>query len=193
MILIGAVRERSDSFNRIGRLALVVLPTVLLLAVQYYLTFTVGTQVFEKPTIGFEPFQVWSSYSANIPMSVILSLAGPLLAIPAMTKKRRRSLPIVTSWLVLGFAAAEYAFMTEYGTNGLPTNNGNWTWAVIPAMSVLFFVTLIQLVKSIGEPESYPQQRIVQVLACACFAMHLLSGVFYVMNVGVAGFPTFVF
>lgn len=176
----------------VWKLCVSIAPPILILAIQYVLTFYIGTGVFEKPTLGFSPFEVWVKFSPNIPFSVVLSLLGPALAWMALSSPRKRDLSVMFAWLLVIVAGVQYALFTEYGVNGEPTFNGNWTWGIIPSMSLLFMISSIQLVLTFRDKFENRIQLFFFGSAWLVLIGHTLSGLYYLFNLGREGFPTFV-
>lgn len=190
--LLNVIRVKQQRIRHLLQLMVAVLPAVIVLSVQYYLTFTLGTSAFDKSTNKIALFEVWSTYSHNIPLSILLSICGPLLTLFVIGRAARRSTTVILSWVIVGVACLEYALFSEVTSSGISSFNGNWSWATIPAMSLLFFVSMVELVRAAYQKNFSLEIRWLQALTALVFVLHLATGLYWVLSLGYSGFPTFV-
>ena len=166
-------------------------PAVLLLIVEYVVVFQSDT-VFPQTNVSFAPFEVWSLFSTNIPLSALLSLAGPFAVIWAMGIGgflKDRFLSIAT--LILLIAIVQFIFVAAASPTGEVLYDGNWTWAVIPAMGLVFFRGTALVVSNLSCSELAPAEKIPWLIAGGLIFLHVMAGFYYVFSVGVDGFRTF--
>lgn len=170
---------------RLGRsavmIAAVFVPVTLLLAYQYLMVFAAGGVRETSPAL--RPFAEWSLHTDSIPLSLMLSLAGPLAALLAIGGERRRSLAVVLSWSTVVVAVAQLALLAEVESDGAISGHGNWFWGAHLAVLMLFVVSFVELARA---SLSWPQRKARRgaiVVAAALLALHVMSGVIYAVGI----------
>lgn len=146
------------------RCSLVAVPSVLALVYQWYFTF-LHNDVFEYNTkTVVAPFLVWSNYSPHIVLSLILSIAFPLLVLVFYFKKI--NFYLMLSWLTFLVALSMMALLAEYPG----WSAGNYFWGAIAANYILFLSTVSFL---LNQPIDWQSK-----IAYLVFGVHFLSGCF---------------
>lgn len=186
-----ATKRDSQSLKRLYGLVLAITPALILLVIEYLIVYF-GT-VRDEGSIGFMPFAVWNAYSTNLPLSLVLSLAGPIAVVWAYgLRKSAQSQSLVVACGTLFVALTQYILMAGIAPDNSVDTAGNWTWAVIPALGIVFFVCTSLVLKKLASIDITPADKIPWLVAGGLIALHVLSGLYYVLSVGVDGFRTFV-
>lgn len=183
--------------NIIGARPLLVLivaatPALVLLVIEYLIVFRNET-VLPEVSVSLSPFEVWNLYSSNIPLSALLSLAGPIGVIWAMGMRsffKDRFMSIAT--LTLFIAISQYVFVAEVSPTGEVLYAGNWTWAVIPAIALVFYRGTALVLANLSSNEVNASEKLPWLIAGGLIFIHTLTGLYYVFSVGVDDFQTFV-
>lgn len=142
--------------------ALVIIPSIIILAAQWYLTFVQNDlhQVGAKTVVA--PFFVWSNYTPHIAISLLLSLLFPVYIL--IFFYRKMDLYLIASWLVFLVALVTASVFSELPNWGA----GNYFWGAIAANYILFvFSTKLLLSEPIGWRVK---------LGYATFSLHFVSG-----------------
>jgi hypothetical protein len=143
-----------------------------------------------KPTLA--PFVVWSAFSPNIALSLSLSLIGPALVFVALSKDRRRSLPIIVSWATLLVGIAELSLLGEGRADGGIALSGNWFWGAYTAATIVFLVSIVELFRQFRSSEIRPPARVLTTyVAALALCGHVASGIYYVLNIGVGHYANY--
>ena len=87
---------------------------------------------------------------------------------------------------------SQYVLLAGVEANNTLAATGNWTWAVIPALGVVFFVCTSLVLKNLAAVDITLSDKIPWLVSGGLIALHVLSGLYYVFSVGVDGFRTFV-
>lgn len=184
--------DRSQSgLRRMLLLTAAAIPSLLLLFVQFIIVYQ-QEAILPERQIAFAPFKVWETYTTNIPFSLALSIAGPAVAIWALGLRgliRDRFLVLALSVFLVSLG--QYALIAELTPDRTYAYDGNWTWAVIPSIALVFFRITAITIARLEAPERIKQIQVPWLIAGLVIALHVLSGIYYVMNVGIDGFTTF--
>jgi hypothetical protein len=148
--------------NAIIKCSLVAVPAILTLAYQWYFTFIHNNFLVPGAKTIIAPFFVWSNYSPHIPVSLLLSIAFPLLVLLFYFKKI--DLYLKLSWLTFLAALSFTIIFSEYPNWGA----GNYFWGSIAANYILFLFSVSLLLK---QPIDWKSK-----LAYAIFGLHFLTG-----------------
>lgn len=164
-------------------LGLALLPAVILLGVQYILIF--GSHGVAKTHLALAPFAVWNVYSASVPVSIGLSVAGPLAVLLVLPKKWRNERAMALAWLVLMASLVQVALFAEQLQSGAIASGGNFFWGSYSAMFMVFVVSAISLVRAILDGRTSLARRAALWAAALVLALHAGSGIYYVMRAAV--------
>lgn len=151
-------------------LGIIGLVAVTVLLYQFSLTY--GHSETQSSQIGFSLMGVWRAYSRNIVASFVLSTAFPLTYVIAYAPELKADKPLILAWAVFGVALAQYCFLAEKGPRFL---HGNFGWASIISVYILFLTTAISFFKQ-RSSKRYAMTLI-------SFALHLLTGAFYIAKI----------
>ncbi|WP_167044873.1 hypothetical protein [Salinibacterium sp. ZJ454] len=180
-LIVKLVRARSRWRDAFGYCAVAFVPVAVLLVVQYFLVFS--SSGVRDARLVFAPFEVWQVFSANIPLSLVLSFGGAVLTHFALPVERRRSTAVVLSWLVVVVAVLEAAMLAERVVGGAISTDGNWFWGAYTATFILLIVLIANLARSLHEARPTKRRVPVVVLALVALVLHVVSGIVYVLNV----------
>lgn len=185
-------RDRNQTgFRRALLLTASVVPALVALLTQYIIVFQ-QRAVLADVQVVIAPFTVWQSYTSNIPFSLVQSLAGPVVVIWALGFRgliRDRFLSVAL--VVLLVSLGQYVLIAEVLPDGSYAIDGNWTWAVIPSIALVFFRIAAITITRLEVPGTTKQMQVPWMVAGLVVTIHVLSGLYYVSNVGVDGFRTF--
>ncbi len=137
----------------------------VLVGLQYVLTYYLDpseTDAVSGAGLQLAPLLVWRANSSLIGLSLLASLAFPLVAL-------RRS--AIFAWALLAFGLLIYIFVAETGDRAL---HGNFAWQNIVCMYMLFLVSA----KTAFRFKS---------LAAFFLALHVISGLAYLAKIIITG------
>ncbi len=146
----------------LAKCCLVAVPSLLTLIYQWYFTFVHNDVLTPGAKTIVAPFFVWSNYSPHIPLSLLLSIAFPLLVLVFFFRKMDIYLKL--SWIIFLVALAITITFSEYPNWGA----ANYFWGSIAANYILFLFSVALLLK---QPIHWKSK-----LSYAVFGVHVLSG-----------------
>lgn len=152
-----------------------ILPTVLLLVWQFWLTY--GSS--DKSSIEFAPFGVLKVRSGWLDRKFLLSIFFPALVTILFLKDALKDNRMLLGWITLAFGASYTYFLAESGER---FNHGNFTWSGEIAMIVMFCVSTIFFIERIKN------NRWKTILVVLLWCLQVLFGIgyyLYVMQRGV--------
>ena len=143
-----------------------VLPTVLLMIWQ-------KTQLFDQTNeIGFEFLKAWMIYADSPLISLILSLAFPIVVLIFNFKDVIKDKVYRFSWIFAVFNVLIFAFLYESGPR---IEHGNFGWGAHFAVGILFIISIYKLLEKIKNVSKFRLAFISAILG-----MHILCGVNYI-------------
>lgn len=151
-------------YIKLRNLIMIILPTVFILAIQWYFTFK-SNNLFSHPnkTI-INPFLVWRLYSPHLFISFILSICFPLIILCFYIHKFDKF--IIFAWFTFLLALLMIIFLAEYP--GYPA--GNYFWGAIASNYILFLYSVATLLKQKVDYKFY--------ICSFIFMLHLFSGLY---------------
>ncbi len=183
------LRSRGRSFGWLFAFGLTMLPTVAVLLYQFGGVFR-GTNVMGEETgIGFAFGKVWSNYSTNIPLSILMGMALPVGVLVLNgreffrhmgRKEGQKVSPADGIWACYGFAWLNYLvaavmFLCLY-EKGFRMLHANFSWGYMHGMFFVFLMTLFLVIKNTAE--WFKSWKILFAAAeWAVLAYHLVCGV----------------
>lgn len=173
VLLVQLAGTKGKSFSGAFALCLTMIPTGLALLYQFFGVFT-GTNVKGEETgIGFAFAKVWSNYSTNIPLSIIMGMALPIGVLVLNAGELKKNAYYRFAWINWLVAAVMFLCLYEKGFRML---HANFSWGYMHGMFFVFMMTLLLVIKNtIQWVKSY---RIVFVLAeWAVLFYHLVCGI----------------
>lgn len=173
----------------IALLAVGFLPAAAVLIGQYISVYVGG---FRQEELVIKPFAAWEVFSSNIPLSIALSIAGPVLILFAISPEQRRKPWIVLAWLAFVVALLETIFLAELSpTDGSLNQSGNWFWGSYTAIALLFLVSGIEAVRTFRSGPLSPERRLVLFVAAIALIGHVATGIYYVLSIGTPAYGKF--
>lgn len=148
--------------HALAKCSLVAVPAVFTLVYQWYFTFVHNDLLSSGAKTIIAPFFVWSNYSPHIPISLLLSIAFPLLVL--LFYFRKIDIYLKLSWLTFLVALTIAIVFSEYPNWGA----ANYFWGSIAANYMLFLFSVVLLLK---QSDSWKSR-----LCYVMFGMHFLSG-----------------
>lgn len=174
VVVVGYRLWRKAPVNAGLIISAIIVPTVLLLGLQYALA-------FGQPEAGIEfaPFNVMRLMTGfEIPqllLQFILSILFPLLVMVFHWREARRDLGLVLSWLTFGVGAALMYLFNETGERML---HGNFWWSAQITLFVLFvYSTMFYLRQTVQNARQRDR------LLTLVFGLHVLFGILYYIAV----------
>jgi hypothetical protein len=143
-----------------------ILPTVVVLAWQYMLTY----QASGSGGIIFAPFSVMRLYSKWLTAKFLLSILFPLFVTVFYFSKARRDMGMILGWLIFLMSVVCTYFLSESGTS---LNSGNFTWTAEISLLVLFCVCTLFFI------EQVKVNRIKSFVLKWTWAAHVVAGIIY--------------
>lgn len=174
-------RARTRVRTQLEVVCLAFLPTVLLLASQYLLVF--GSKGVRETDLVLAPLVVWQAYSTSIPVSIALSIAGPLAVLLALPGKWRYDKAMVLAWLVLAVSVQQIALLAERLRDGAIAMDGNFFWGSYSAIFMLFLVSAISLVRAQLDGPASRGRRAAFLAAAIVLVLHAGTGLYYLVRV----------
>ncbi len=152
----------------------------ILILLQFLLIFVMDDNSIyeraEKSSVFISPFEIWSYFSKNIPVSILISISFPIAISVAYFKKLKNKLEFQYSWLCYFIAITIFALVVESGPRKYHLN---FSWQNIVCSYLLFLVTgklwINQLIK---------RKKLLKVdlFILGLFFLHFLSGMAYIIR-----------
>jgi hypothetical protein len=151
---------------------------------EYVAIYQLGAYGYGKPGesgITIAPFVWWKLYATNIPVTILISTAFPLVYL-AFYWKRVISLPFLYyAYLLWAVGIAILSLLSETGPR---ESHGNFQWQAVVANYILFFAVTTDFVKTVIENQKL---NLADKVIAAVFIMHLLSGWLYLVKTVLRG------
>lgn len=155
--------------------AMVVLPSIAVLAWQFFFKFVDSTSpIYRSQIIITAPFEVWRHYSDFVFVKIILSVAFPLYVTIVFWRKAFSDFYVKYAWLLFLIGLIYTGF---FGESGPFLYAGNFIWCGQIACFMLFVATAAFFFGKIFLPL---ERRSVQVwVGSSLFLAHVVSGLIY--------------
>lgn len=145
ILLFHLIRSKGKSFRNAIYLCVTMIPTGLALLYQYAGVFT-GTNVMGEETgIGIAFAEVWSNYSKNIPLSILMGMALPIGVLVLNYKEFFKNSVYRFAWWNYLTGTIMFLFLYEKGFRML---HANFSWGYMHGMFAVFLMTLILVIKN---------------------------------------------
>lgn len=173
IFLFQLIRSRGKSFRNAFSLCMTMIPTGLVLLYQYSGVFTGTNAMGEETGIAIEFAKVWSNYSKNIPLSILMGMALPIGVLVLNYKEFFKNSLYRFAWWNYLVGMIMFLLLYEKGFRML---HANFSWGYMHGMFVVFLMTLILVIKN--TIQWYKSIKIVFVAAeWAVLLYHLVCGV----------------
>lgn len=174
MLLAELIRSRGKSFFKCLWIGLSCIPILAYLPYQYFMRIGKPDSI---SGIEIDLFKVWSTYSPNVFISILLGLAFPIFILLMNIRKLHRDKTLLLAWIIGIIAMAELSLFTLKGADWV---YGDFFWGYYIAQLILQTVSLIRFVQYYTDPL---RNRLRSVIACAAgvflYLCHLSSGIYY--------------
>lgn len=166
--------KKNKNIRFMFKTVLLFLPTIIVLLLQFYGNFIVGT----GRGISFTFFDVWKEYSPNILVSIVLAIAFPLTVLLARFNRLLNNEYLILSWIFLFFGIIQFIFMAENAH--FFAANFSWSyslglWFVFIFSTIEYFIWLCE--NRMNKRNNYPLT-----IATLMLALHFLSGLIYLLK-----------
>lgn len=140
MLLVDLVQSKGKSLKNAFCLCVTMIPTGLDLLYQFFGVFT-GTNVKGEDTgIGFAFAKVWSNFSKNIPLSIVMGMALALGVLVLNFQKFRKNFIYRFAWY--NYLVGMAMFLCFY-EKGFRMMHANFSWGYMHGMFFVFLMTLV--------------------------------------------------
>ena len=164
-------------WSRYGRLLLIALPTVPLLLWQYRYFPGTGRSI----TFGF--LTVWSKFTPNVLVSILLVLAFPLSVLAFRIRELRTNGPLAVAWLMTLIGICYFALIVVTAPPNLTIISGNWMGPYLMALTMLFVTSVVEFLKGLNQVgPSRPIWRLKLSVQSLLLALHVYGGLFYLFE-----------
>lgn len=173
ILLVDLVRSRGQSLHNAFCLCATMIPTGLDLLYQFFGVFS-GTNVKGEETgIGFAFGKVWSNYSKNIPLSIVMGMALTFGVAVLNWKRLKESFLYRFAWY--NYLLAMVMFLCLY-EKGFRMMHANFSWGYMHGMFFVFFLTLALVLQN--TIEWFKSWKVIFLTAeWAVLVYHLVCGV----------------
>lgn len=173
ILLFQLIASRGRSFYNAFRLCVTMIPTGLVLLYQYSGLFTGVNSRGEDTGIGFAFAKVWSNYSKNIPLSIVMGMALTLGVLVLNYKEFFKNDRYRFAWA--NYLVGMVTFLCLY-EKGFRMLHANFSWGYMHGMFFVFMMTLILVIKN--TVQWWKSWKMVFVLAeWAVLSVHIICGV----------------
>lgn len=173
ILLADLIKSRGKSFKNAFLLCVTMIPTGVDLLYQFFGVFS-GTNVKGEETgIGFAFAEVWSIYSKNIPLSIVMGMALTLGVAVLNWKVLKEKFLYRFAWY--NYLVATVMFLCLY-EKGFRMEHANFSWGYMHGMFFVFFLTLALLLQNTIEWRK-SWKMIFLPAEWAVFAYHLVCGI----------------
>lgn len=148
MLLADMVRSKGKSFKNAVCLCVTMIPTGIDLLYQFCGVFT-GTNVKGEETgIGFAFAKVWSNFSKNIPLSIVMGMALTLGVMVLNYKVLKEKFEYRFAWYNYLMGMGMFLVLYE---KGFRMEHANFSWGYMHGMFFVFFMTLVMVLRNTVE------------------------------------------
>jgi hypothetical protein len=178
-LLVGEIRaKRLESGNAAAMILVAFVPVSVVLWWQF---FAVEAEAGDPTKLAFGPFVVWKTMSKNIPASILLGIAFPLVTTVLFPKQIVRDRAMLLAWATLAVAITQFALIAASNpVGGVPQGWGMdyagqiacgiFGWGMVLADQILFVTTCAFL---LGQSSGGRRWTAFSVLG-----LHVASGIF---------------
>jgi hypothetical protein len=180
LMVIDLIRSKGQSFLFSLKLAAAFVPGALLTCMMFFHTFLSGEG--GGSSVEIAPFVVWKHYTDSIPFSTLLLLAFPLFVFVADWRSYGKSAESPLSVAILASGTLMKALLAETGSRRW---HGNFSWGYCIATTVIWFAAMKKFLRMMHDEELSPRAyRITACVGWTLLALHLISGIIYVIQLG---------
>lgn len=115
------------------------------------------------------PFEAWQTWSHNIPLSLMASIAFPLVVFLMYSRKVIHDKMLQYAWLSFFTGLIIYILLNETGVRAI---HGNFSWQTIVCNFILFLSSIIFLLKQ--------KTDLKLKIALTAFGLHVATGIIFI-------------
>jgi len=145
ILIFQLIRSKGKSFRNAFYFCVTMIPTGLALLYQYSGVFTGINVMGEETGIGIAFAKVWSNYSKNIPLSILMGMALPIGVLVLNYKEFLKNYIYRFAWWNYLVGMIMFLLLYEKGFRML---HANFSWGYMHGMFAVFFITLILVIKN---------------------------------------------
>lgn len=145
----------------------------------------------DEGSVIFDFLGVWSAFSQNIPISILLALGLPMLITLSNYKSVKKNEYIKFSWLLVLFGIILFACFAQEGKH---YRDGNFSWSWNLSLSLIYIFTLIEYFKQFANMRPVVKYSLLAIILYQVYVgLYFLVGMFYGVsyNANITAFPFF--
>ncbi len=146
--LVDLVRSKGKSFKNIFCICVTMIPTGLDLLYQFFGVFTGVNVKGEETGIGIGFAKVWSNYSKNIPLSIVMGMAL-VLGVMVLNWKAVKE-KFIYRFAIYNYLVGMIMFLCLY-EKGFRMLHANFSWGYMHGMFFMFLAALVLILKNTME------------------------------------------
>lgn len=175
-LLIELISSKGKSFLFCLKIACICIPSVILIIVQYIISFYYSV---EDTGIAFGWLEVAKAFAPNAYISVLLVIVFPLFVIITDFKKLILKKDIQFSIILLAVGWLEYASLVEEGARKY---HGNFSWGYLISLFIIWMVTLVYFIKYTFDSENFSQKKykFITYIGWSFLFLHFICGIYYI-------------
>jgi hypothetical protein len=124
---------------------------------------------------------VWSMYTKNVPLSIVLGLAFPLCVVLANPKRIYENESLLLCWLITIFGIVIAASLSESGRR---YHHGNFRWSYLISQQLIFVFSMVEFLKWQKKVIGSVRYNV----TAAALSLHIISGIIYTVRIWSGGF-----
>ena len=177
LMIIWLIMYKGKNLRTAIQLMLMCLPSLAVMILQFVIAFYGGNSKSGGITIA--PFVVAGARTPSIAISMLLLLAFPLLMLILSAIRKSVSWGDIFAWLMLLWGLVWRLFLAEKGER---TYHGNFSWGYMLAVYLVWYTAVRSYLKLYFSEQMTGNKRGAGfVLATIVLALHLVSGIYYLI------------
>ncbi len=191
IMLFRFVVSKFGNFKQSLIYAICYIPTLIALLNQFSGVFTGETARGEESGIGIELFRVWNKYTPNLPLSLFLAGAFPIVVLLFHFKDLKKDNYYRFSWQL--YAAGLITSIVFY-EKGFREGHFNFAWGYMCGLFIAFMMAFVLLIKDVREAITLRPDRgvLIKKVAIVCveaipMLIHVYMGCRYFMFLSEGG------
>ena len=180
VMLFRLFKSKWSNFRQTFILALFYIPTLIDMVYQYIETFTGTNPEGMEKGIGVDFGLVWSVYTSNIPLAILLGSAFPIVVLVLNWKDVKEDTQFRFSWI---FYLVTIVMALALYEGGSRTNDFNFIWGKNAGMFLVFYTSCVILINKtlLLREENMADKKNYGLLyfQWSMFVLHVIMGVWY--------------
>ena len=177
LMVVWLIMFRGKNLKTAIQLMLVCLPSLVVMILQFVIAFYSGNSNSGGITIA--PFAVAGARTPSIAISMLLLLAFPILMLILTAIRGSLTWGDALAWLMLLWGTVWRLFLAEKGER---MYHGNFTWGYMLAVYLVWYAAVSSYLKLYFSEQMTGNKRGAGfVLATLVLALHLVSGIYYLI------------